>query len=190
MEYTKFIRVEYEFRLGAILDAYEVVVSKLDVAEFASKAVPSDVRLKIIDAARLTGSGVNYQHWKFILVQGRERLKTLANDSTTGKWVDGADFAVIILTNPKYGFHLIDAGRALQSMGIAAWSFGVASRIFTGVNREALERDFSIPKNLSPSVIMGFGYPAKKIVGKKNRKPIDEVAYLDRFGNPLTPEQL
>ena len=172
------------------MDAYEVVVSKLDVAEFSPKAVPSDVKLKVIDAARLTGSGMNSQHWKFILVQGRERLKALANDSTTGKWVEGANFAVIVLTNPKYGFHLIDAGRTLQSMEIAAWSFGVTSRIFTGVNREGLERDFGMPKDLSPSVVVGFGYPARKIVGKKNRKPIGDVAYLDRFGSPLTPAQL
>lgn len=177
-------------RLGVILDAYEVVASKLDIAEFAPTAVPSDVKLKVLDAARLTSSGMNNQHWKFILVQGRDRLKTLANDSTTGKWVEGANFAVIVLTNPKYGFHLIDAGRALQSMQIAAWNFGVASRIYTGINREGLERDFGVPKELSPSVILGFGYPARKIVGKKNRKAMGEVAYLDRYGKPLIPTQL
>ena len=176
--------------VDATMDAYEVVTSKLDVAEYAPRDVLPDVKLKVIDAARLTGSGMNNQHWKFILVQGPDRLKTLANDSTTGKWVEGANFAVIVLTNPKYGFHLIDAGRALQSMQIAAWSFGVASRIYTGINREALERDFGVPKDLSPSVIVGFGYPAKKIVGRKNRKTLAEVAYQDRFGKPLNPEQL
>jgi nitroreductase len=172
------------------LDAYDAVVTKLDVAEFASKSVPSDIKLKILEAARLSGSGMNVQHWRFILVQERERLKTLANDSTTGKWVEGANFAVIVVTNPKYGFHLIDAGRALTSMQIAAWNFGVASRIFTGVNREALEKDFSIPKDLSPSVIVGFGYPTTKISGRKKRSPLSEVAFLDRFDKPLTREEL
>jgi len=172
------------------LDAYEAVVSKLDSAEFASKKVPSDVKMKVIDAARLTGSGVNYQHWRFVLVQGQERMKNLANDSTTGSWVRDADFAVIVLTNPKYGFHLIDAGRAVQSMQIAAWNFGITSRIYTGVDRAALERDFGIPKDLSPSVVVGFGYPTKKLFGKKNRKPISEIAFLDRFGKPLTTGQL
>ena len=172
------------------MDAYEAVVSKLDSAEFASKKVPSDVKMKVIDAARLTGSGVNYQHWRFVLVQGQERMKNLANDSTTGSWVRDADFAVIVLTNPKYGFHLIDAGRAVQSMQIAAWNFGITSRIYTGVDRAALERDFGIPKDLSPSVVVGFGYPTKKLFGKKNRKPISEIAFLDRFGKPLTTGQL
>jgi len=172
------------------LDAYDAVVTRLDVADFTSQSVPSDVKLKILEAARLSGSGMNTQHWRFILVEGRDRLKTLANDSTTGKWVEGASFAVIVLTNPKYGFHLLDAGRALTSMQIAAWNFGVASRIFTGVNREVLERDFGIPKDLSPSVSIGFGYPARKIAGKKKRSPLSEVAFLDRFGKPLVREQL
>jgi nitroreductase len=170
------------------LDGYEAVTSKLDIAEFASKNVPSDVKLKIIDAARLSGSGMNLQHWRFILVQGRERMRTLANDSTTGKWVEDADFAVIVLTNPKYGFHLLDAGRAIQSMQIAAWNFGVASRLFTGVNGDALERDFGIPKDLASAAVVGFGYPARKIIGKKKRKLINEIAFLDRFGKPLTPQ--
>jgi nitroreductase len=171
------------------LDAYDAVATKLDVSEFASKNVPQDVKLKVLEAARLSGSGMNVQHWRFILVQGRDRLKTLASDSTTGRWVESADFAVIVLTNPKYGFHLIDAGRALTSMQIAAWNFGVASRIFTGVNREALEKDFGIPKDLSPSVIVGFGYPTRKISGKKKRKPLSKVAFLDRFGKPFTRDE-
>jgi len=172
------------------MDAYEAVVSKLDVAEFASKSVPSDVKVKVLEAARMTGSGMNNQHWKFILVQGHDRLKALADDSTTGKWVEGADFAVIVLTNPKYGFHLIDAGRVLQSMQIAAWNFAVASRLFTGIDVEAFARDFGIPENLTPSVVVGFGYPAQKIVGKKKRKPMSEVAFLDRYGRPFTEGQL
>lgn len=171
------------------MDAFEAVASKLDVAEFASKPVPYDVKLMVLDAARLTGSGMNSQHWKFILVQGRDRMKILAGDSTSGQWVEGADFAVIVLTNPKYVFHLIDAGRAVQSMQIAAWNFGVASRMYTGVNRQGLERDFGVPKDLSPSVVVGFGYPARKIVGKKKRKAMGEVAFLDRFGTPLVSGQ-
>ena len=171
------------------MDAYDAIATKLDVSEFASKNVPQDVKLKVLEAARLSGSGMNVQHWRFILVQGRDRLKTLASDSTTGRWVESADFAVIVLTNPKYGFHLIDAGRALTSMQIAAWNFGVASRIFTGVNREALEKDFGIPKDLSPSVIVGFGYPTRKISGKKKRKPLSKVAFLDRFGKPFTRDE-
>jgi nitroreductase len=173
------------------MDTYECVATKLDVREFDSRDVPADVKLKILEAARLTASGLNYQHWSFILIQDQSGIKRLAEDSTTGKWVAKANFATIILTNPKYPFHLIDAGRVLQDMQLTAWNYGVVSGIYTGVKGEDLCRHFNIPDELSPSVVVGFGYPARKITGKrKNRKPLTEVAFLEKYGNRLDTQKL
>jgi len=169
------------------MDAYDVVVTKLDVHEFDSKKqVSRDIKLKILEAARLTGSGINSQHWRFILVQDPTNVRQLADDSTSGQWVQGANFAVAVLTDPKLGFHLIDAGRVTQDMQIAAWSFGVASRLYTGFDQSKMRKDFAIPANLAPSIVVGFGYPAKKITGKKkNRKPLEEIVFLEKYGNKL-----
>jgi nitroreductase len=173
------------------MDAYECVATKLEVREFEPRNVPADVKLKVLEAARLTGSGMNNQHWRFILVQGRDNLRRLAEDSTTGAWVAQANFAVIVLTNPKFGFHMLDAGRAAQDMQIAAWNFRVGSCLFTGLNLETLRKDFGIPIGLSPSVVVGFGYPAKRLTGKrKNRKPLNELAYLSNYDNRLEPGKL
>ena len=167
------------------MDAYDSVVTKLDVRDFASTSVPANVKEKVLEAARMTGSGMNVQHWKFILVQDRKNLRKLAENSTTGKWVEHADFAVIVLTNPKYGFHLIDAGRAAQNMQIAAWNFGVASCLYTGVNGEALQKDFKLPRDLTPSIVLGFGYPSRKLIGRKSRKSLKELAFLESYGQHL-----
>lgn len=171
------------------MDAYESVITKLDVREFDSKNVPAQVKLKVLEAGRMTGSGMNVQHWKFILVQDRENLRKLAEDSTTGKWVEHTNFAVVVLTNPKYGFHLIDAGRSAQDMQIAAWNYGVVSCVLTGMNREALQKDFSIPSDLTPSIVVGFGYPSRKLVGRKNRKPLKDLAFPERYGEALDPQR-
>ena len=168
------------------MDAYDCLASKLDVREFdANRRISHDIILKILEAARLTGSAMNSQHWRFILVQGQDRLKALADDSTTGKWVQSASLAVIVLTEERQGFQLIDVGRVVQDMQIAAWNYGVASCIFTGVDRTALQRDFAIPQNLNASAVVGFGYSAKKISGRKNRKPLPELVSVNRFGEPF-----
>ncbi|MGA9909449.1 MAG: nitroreductase family protein [Nitrososphaeraceae archaeon] len=168
------------------MDAFECIATKLEVREFASQSVPSEIRLKVLEAARLTGTGLNTQHWRFILVDTIAKLKKLAEDSTSGSWIRGANFAVIILTNPRYNFHLIDAGRALQSMQLAGWNYGVGSGLFTGIIEERLRSDFGIPKELSPTVIVGFGYPANKLTGKKkNRMSLDKLVSYERYGNPL-----
>jgi nitroreductase len=166
------------------MDAYDCIVSKLDVREFdPTRNIPHDVKLRILEAGRLTGSAMNTQHWRFLLVQGQNRLKLLSSDSTTGKWVQAANLAVMVLTEEKHSFQLIDVGRVVQDMQIAAWNYGVVSCIFTGVDKAALQRDFAIPQNLNASAIVGFGYPAKKIYGrKKDRKLMSELVSVDRFG--------
>jgi nitroreductase len=165
------------------MDVFDGIATKLDVREFSPQDVPSETRQNILEAARMTGTGLNTQHWRFILVEGRDRLKKLAGDSTSGMWVAGANLAIIVLTNPKYNFHLIDAGRVAQNMQLAAWNRGVASGLFTGVREKELRSDFGIPKELNATIVVGFGYPARKLTGrKKDRVPIGELVYYGKYG--------
>jgi nitroreductase len=169
------------------LDAFEAISTKLDVREFSSKHVAGEVKRKILEAARLTASAMNMQSWRFILIQDRSNIKRLAADSTTGKWVEGADFAIIVLIDPKVSLSSMDAGRAIQDMGLAAWNFGVASGIYAGVGEASLRKDFAIHDELKPVAVLGFGYPKRKLLGKKNRKPLEEIAFAERYGQKLKP---
>jgi len=167
------------------VDATEAVRTKLDVREFASKPVPAEVKLAVLEAARLTQSGTNSQHWRFVLVQKPENLRMMTSDSPSGKWVAGANFAVIVCTDPTKGYHMIDAGRAVQDMQLTTWNHGVASGVFTGIKQAEFKRDFGVPEDLSATIVVGFGYPQRKLRGRKNRKPLSEVAFLERYGNKL-----
>jgi nitroreductase len=169
------------------LDTFEAISTKLDMREFSSKHVPGEVKRNVLEAARLTSSAMNMQSWRFILVQDRSNVKRLAADSTTGKWVEGADFAIIVLIDPKLAVSAVDAGRAIQSMGLAAWNFGVASGIYAGVGEASLRKDFAIPDELKPAAVLGFGYPKRKVLGKKNRKPLEEIAFVERYGQRIKP---
>ena len=167
------------------MNATEAVKTKLDVKDFDSRPVGKEIKKAVLEAGRLTQSGVNSQHWRFILVQDPKNIARLAEDSTTGSWVAGSNFAVIICTDPKKGYHLIDAGRAAQDMQLTAWDVGVTSRLYTGIKQAEMRRDFGIPEDLNATVVVGFGYPKRKLLGRKDRKPLSEVAYLEKFGNPL-----
>ena len=89
------------------MDTFECITTKLDVRAFSAEDVPVEVR------------------WRFILVDNKQNLKTLAEDSTSGSWVRGANFAIIVLTNPEYNFHLIDAGRVAQNMQLLHLQIGL-----------------------------------------------------------------
>jgi nitroreductase len=169
------------------MDTFDCIATKLDIREFASDDVSSEIKMKVLDAARVSGTGLNTQHWRFILIENKQNLEKLAQDSTSGSWVRGANFAIIILTNPKYNYHLIDAGRALQNMQLAAWNYSVGSGLFTGIREEKLRIDYGIPNDLNPTVIVGFGYPARGFAGKrkKNRLPLDTLVYYERYDSKV-----
>ena len=172
------------------MDTQKTILTKLDVRQYDTKKVSAEVKQKVLEAARASGTGINKQHWKFVLVQDKEAIKQLAADSTSGGWAAGASFAVIVCTDPTLGFHLLDTGRAVQDMQLSAWDQGVISGIYTGFKEERMRKDFAIPSDLKPSAVVAFGYPMKKIIGKKNRKPLSEIAFVDKFGNKFEPKKL
>ena len=165
------------------MDAYECIITKLDIREYSVQDVPLEIRQKILEAARLTGTGLNTQHWKFILVEKRENLQKLSEDSTSGSWVAGANFAIIVLTNPKYKFHLIDAGRVLQNMQLAAWNYRIGSGLFTGI----MEEKFKRLQNSKGNVYFynnRIWVSHKVLSGKrKYRKPFNEFVYYENYGD-------
>lgn len=168
---------------GRNMDAFDCIATKLDIREYSKQKISKETIDKILEAARLTGTGLNTQHWRFIVVEDINNLNQLAEDSTSGKWVAEAKFAIIVLTNPKYKYHKIDAGRVLQSMQLAAWNFGVGSGLFTGIREQNFRKDFNIPEQMNITIVVGFGYPAKKnLTGKrKNRVPINELVYYEIY---------
>jgi len=168
------------------MNATEAVRTKLDSREFSTQPVGPEIKKAVLEAARLTQSGVNSQHWRFILVQDPKNIAKLAADSTTGSWVAGANFAVIVCTDPTKNYHLLDAGRAIQDMQLTAWDSGITSRIYTGIKQPDMRRDFAIPESLNSTVVVGFGFPKTKLIGRKDRKPLSEIAFLERYGNPFT----
>ena len=192
-ESREFFKIGTDFNIEPrekSMETYKTILTKLDVRQYDSKKVPAEVKLRVLEAARATGTGLNKQEWRFILVEDRELLKRLAEDSTSGGWVAGANFAVIVLSDPTLGFHGIDAGRAVQNMELAAWDQGVISGIYTGIKDEKMRKDFAIPSTLKPVVVVAFGYPVKKIIGKKNRMPLTELAFIDKYGSKLDPKKL
>ncbi|CAN5627240.1 nitroreductase family protein [soil metagenome] len=165
------------------MNTQDCIATKLDIREFSKENVPSNMISTILNSARYSGSGLNTQHWRFIVIKEKNNLKKLSEDSTSGQWIVGANFAIIILTDPKYGFHLLDAGRVIQNMQLSAWDNGVGSGIYTGIKDEKMRKDFKIPPNLNISAVVGFGFPKKSIPGKKNRKPLTELMYNEVYGN-------
>src|SRR5947208_6122368 len=158
------------------MDPYLAIASKRDERAYADTPVPAEVRQRILDAGRLTGSSKNRQRWEFVLVSGAAKGE-LAEAVYAPENIRSAALVVAIVGEAGS----FDAGRCAQNMMLAAWGEGVAS-CPNGV------RDPDAAAAICGGevrAILSFGYPARPrdVAGRSaeewsaraNRKPLDEL---------------
>ncbi|HEV2529115.1 MAG TPA: nitroreductase family protein [Thermomicrobiales bacterium] len=168
------------------METFEAIRTVLAVRAYADRPVPDDVIGRVVEAARLTASSQNRQPWHFVVVRQRETLRQLAEAvSGNGPYVADAAFAVLVAVD-RTPPAVSDAGRAIQSMVLAAWSEGVGSN-WVGSNRslDPVRPILGVPDDVDLVALVPFGYPATPVgQGRKRRKPASETVHGERWGQP------
>ena len=166
-------------------DVFDAIRTLLAVRSYESKPVPEALIRQIVEAGRLTGSGMNGQPWHFIVVRDPETLRRLGDLASSGRYTAQAPLAIVVATD-KSRFAVSDASRAIQSMLLTAWADGVGSNWVGFGGLDKVKAVLDIPASLDVLAILPFGYPARAVgKGKKQRKPLREVAHLERYGRPF-----
>jgi len=164
------------------MEAFEAIRTLLAVRSYKDTPVPDDVVRRIVEAGRLTGSGMNRQPWHFIVIRERETLRRLGALASSGSYVAQAPLAIVVATD-RSRFAVSDASRAIQSMLLAGWADGVGSNWVGFGGLESARALLDIPASLDVLAILPFGYPARAVGrGNKQRKPLRDVAHLENYG--------
>ncbi|HSC51331.1 MAG TPA: nitroreductase family protein [Gaiellaceae bacterium] len=164
------------------MDTYLAVASKRDWRSYADRPVPEDVRRRILDGGRLSGSGVNRQPWRFVVVDGEAKAR-VAQTVFAPQNVSSCAFAVALVT--EGGKWALDVGRALQNMFLVAWNEGVASCPNGMPDEAAAAAELGLEDGWLPVNIPSFGYPkrdfdptsksAEDWSAEANRRPLEEL---------------
>ena len=162
------------------MSVFDAIRTVLAVRSYETTPVPDAVVRRIVEAGRLTGSGMNGQPWHFVVVRDVETLRRLGAMASSGSYVAQAPLAVVVAID-RSRFAVSDASRAIQSMLLAAWADGVGSNWVGFGGLEKVRALLDIPASLDVLAILPFGYPARPVGrGKKRRKALREVAHLER----------
>ena len=169
----------------ASMDVFDAVRTLLAVRSYQKKPIPDALVRRIVEAGRLTGSGMNRQPWHFVVIRDPESLRRLGGMASSGSYVAQAPLAIAVATD-RTRFAVSDASRAIQSMLLTAWGEGVGSNWVGFGGLEPVKDLLGIPADLDVLAILPFGYPARAVGrGKKQRKALRDVAHLERFGHPF-----
>ena len=167
------------------MEVFHAVRTMLAVRQYQDKPVPEDVIRRILEAGRLTASARNKQPWHFVVVQDRETLRQLGALARTGRYIAEAPLAIAVAEDQSK-LAVSDASRAIHSMLLTAWSEGVGGNWVGFGGLEAVGRLLGIPDELEVLAILPFGYPAAEVgQGKKERKPVADIASRERYGHPF-----
>ncbi len=167
------------------MDVFEAVRTVLAVREFHDKPVPPETVRRIVEAAHVSASSMNAQPWHFVVVEQSETIQKLARIATSGPYIAQAPLAVVV-AHEKSRFAESDLGRAIQSMVLVAWEEGVGSNWVGYHGLDGAKQLLDIPDEIDVLAIIPFGYPTRQLGrGRKQRKPLGEVAHRERFGQPF-----
>jgi nitroreductase len=167
------------------METFDAIRTVLAVRHFKDTPIPEPIVRQIVEAGRLTASGGNSQHWHFIVVRDRETLRRLGQLASTGPYIAQAPLAIVVAMDHS-PLANSDGSRAIQDMILAAWSQGVGSNWVGFNNLQGVNPLLGIPQEVSVLAILPFGYPAEAVgKGQKKRKPLGEVAYHERWGEPF-----
>jgi nitroreductase len=121
------------------MDVFEAIRTMQAVRQYQDRPVADDVLRQVLEAGRLTASGMNAQPWHFIVIQDPETLRQLGTLARTGPYIAGAPVAIAVAVD-RTRLAVSDASRAIHSMLLTAWGNGVggnwvASEVWTTPSR-------------------------------------------------------
>jgi nitroreductase len=165
------------------MDVHECIGTCMVARAFRPDAIAPPVIRRILEAGRQCQSQRNRQAWHFIVVEDRGVLRQLGALASSGPFLAEAPLAIAVaMEAPK--FAQVDAGRAVQSMTLAAWADGVASCYVGSFDKDKVKSVLGVPEGLEVITVLPFGYPARMPRGKR-RRPLREIAHRERFGRPF-----
>jgi nitroreductase len=171
----------------------ELIRSMRSVRLFSEREIPGDVLLDILDAGRWTGSAKNTQPWDLIVVKSRENLEALATCGRYAGHLASATLAIALVMRGDDVATLIDEGRLMQNLMLAAWAHGVGSciaSIYPADNQQRARELLGIPKDRRLLTMLSIGYPSgpealrlpENAPIPRGRRPIADLVSWERFG--------
>ncbi len=166
------------------MDAYLAVVAKREVRAYADRPIPDEVVERMLEAGRVTGSSMNRQAWRFLALESREIRDAVAETVYAPDNLRGAALAVAIVVTGGATADF-DAGRAAQSMMLAALNDGVGSCPNGVADRDRFAELVALGEGERPAIVISFGFPAgayrpegrspREWVRRARRKPATEM---------------
>ena len=172
------------------MDFEKLISERYSVRKFEPDHLSQDEIDKILSASHKAPTGCNYQSQRILVLNTDESIEKL---KACTKCHFNAPTAMLVCHNKEESWKRVydgatsspvDAVIVSTYMVLAAQDIGIGSCIVMHFDPAMMRKEFSIPENIEPSLLLVMGYPAKDSepldMHYKNR-PLSEVVFYDSF---------
>lgn len=170
------------------LDVLEAIRTRRSIRSYLDKPVEDEKLQKILEAARLSPSAVNFQPWDFVVVQekaAKERLLQAYNRA----WFAKVPVVIVVCASPEKAwrridgeeFWKVDAAIAAQSMVLAATSEGLGTCWICAFDEKTVKEALGVPENVRVVALLALGYVAEKKEPVTERKTLEQIVHFDHW---------
>ncbi len=167
---------------GSNADAVlENIHSRKSVRQFTSEPVSEKQVETLLRAAMAAPTAVNYQPWRFVVLNDRESLDALAEHLPFAKMITQAPLVIVVcgetlwMRGEENPFWSLDCSAAAQNMLLAAEAIGLGA-VWTAAYPDknickAVSEALGLPSTVQPLCVVPVGHPAGNDQPKDKWKP-------------------
>jgi len=179
------------------MDLMEAIKGRRSIRKYKPDSVSEETLQKIMEAVRWSPSWANTQCWEVIIVKDPNIKSALANTLTkTNPSLSSMTEAPIVLVlcgrkgvsgfkkgeaaTVKGDWLMFDAGIAMQTLCLTAYSLGLGTVVVGLFDHKKVEEILGVPQNVEVVAITPLGYPAAEGTAPK-RKDFSEFIFYEKY---------
>ena len=159
----------------------ENIHNRKSVREYTSEPVSAEHIETMLRAAMAAPTAVNFQPWRFIVLDNKEDLNKLSEKLPYAKMLAQAPLAIVVcgetlwMGGNENPFWSQDCSAATQNLLLAAEALGLGA-VWTAAYPDeqrcaAIKEALDIPENVQPLCVIPIGHPAGENKPKDKWKP-------------------
>ena len=149
----------------------QLLKERYSVRKFSNQKVEKEKIDKILEAARIAPTAVNYQPQRILVVEDPDNLAKLKECT---RWKD--------MHNRECGE--VDVSIVATYMMLKLFDLGLGSTYVDSFDYKELIKQFNIPENYVPVMILPIGYPREDCVPgpmHDKRKPLNAIVSYEEY---------
>lgn len=171
----------------------QLLRERYSIREYKQQKVSKALLIEVLEAGRMAPSAANKQPWSFILVSEEENLNKLKKVYDRD-WFKKVPQIIVICGDHSESWKRsfdskdhcdVDVAIAVDHMTIRASELGLGTCWVCHFDPEMVKEQMQLPEGVEPIALLPIGYPLENKPPRKKRKALDEIVFLEKYGQPL-----